>query len=100
MAVANSGWSRADFKPLMELVLPEKPATGRRFPPATGDEGCGRRRRRETRRRAGAPASQVGDFALDQLKNFFQAQGGDAVEVFQIDGLKAAPSGGSSIVRP
>jgi hypothetical protein len=46
---------------------------------------------------AGAQALQpaeMGNLPFDQFENFLQAQGGDAVEVFQVDGLgRGGPSG-------
>ena len=92
MAVANSGWSRADFKPLMELVLPGNAGNWKtlsRQGLEMRDAGAA-----AAEKHAGAQAlqpAQMGDFALDQLENLLQAQGGDAVEMFQIDGLEGQP---------
>ena len=92
MAVANSGWSRADLRPLMELVLPSE---GGHLEDVRGQRlDAGNARPASANKNPGPQAvqqSQLGQFRFDQLEGFLQAQRHDAAEVFEVDDFGGHP---------
>ena len=89
MAVANSGWSSADFRPLMELVWPME--TGICKTCSASLAMCGTRAPPPQRKTPGAQIiEQPGLLQIlrDQLENLLQPQRHDALQMLDVDGLE------------